>query len=65
MPQEYISEMVADWTGASMAQGYGSDVRPWYDQHKDDMILHPDTRKQVEKILSALYPRQRNTEDEL
>ena len=48
MPREYILEMIADWIGASMAQGFGPDVRPWYEQHKDDMILHPYTRREVE-----------------
>lgn len=54
MPQEYVREMVADWCGASMAQGYGGDIetiRSWYVEHKHLMTLNPETRWWVEMLL--------------
>ena len=49
-------EMMCDWCGASRAQGYGGwgGVRLWYEKHKEDMVLHPSTRREVERRLSRL-----------
>lgn len=55
MPEVFVLEMVADWRGASLAQGFGQDVRPWYQQHKDQMNLHPATRELVERVLFRFY----------
>lgn len=52
MPEKYVLEMVADWIGAGRAiHGDKSDVLRWYHTHKDKIILHPDTKYQVEKLL--------------
>lgn len=51
MPDKYWKEMVADWRGAGRAQGYGDNTLEWYDKHKDSMILHPETRANVESEL--------------
>jgi hypothetical protein len=48
-------EMVADWMGAGKAQGYGNNTVKWYEANKDKMVLHPDTRKKVEKELERLF----------
>lgn len=53
MPDIYIQEMVADWCGAGAAQGK-YDPRGWYEANKDKIVLHPDTRKKVEKVLLHL-----------
>jgi len=53
MPEEYVLEMVADWRGASLAQGYGSDVVPWYLEHMHLMTLHPETRWDVEDLIGV------------
>lgn len=53
MPRQYVLEMVADWRGASMAQGFGPDVRPWYLEHRDRMVLNPRTRHEVERIIGV------------
>jgi hypothetical protein len=50
MPEKYVKEMVADWRGAGMAQGY-TNLWEWYHQNRGKIILHPDTRKRVEEIL--------------
>lgn len=49
MPDRYRRELLADWQGASMAQGYGWDVRPWYEKNKGEMQLHPETRQWLEE----------------
>ena len=50
MPQNDMKEMVADWRGAGLAQGYPN---TWerYAKNKDKMQLHPDTRAWIEKEL--------------
>jgi hypothetical protein len=50
MTREYILEMIADWKGASRALN-GLPASEWYKKNKDNMILHPDTRNYIEKIL--------------
>ena len=50
MPEKYIKEMVADWRGAGLAQGQ-TDILAWYHTNKNNMILHPSTRKTVEQLL--------------
>lgn len=47
IPDRYRREMIADWRGAGRAQGM-PDTRAWYVKHRDDMWLHPETRKWVE-----------------
>jgi len=54
MPETYAREMVADWIGAGKAYSGKSNPRGWYEQNKDKMILHPDIRTMVEKLLSRL-----------
>jgi hypothetical protein len=56
MPERFWREMIADWTGASMAQGYGSDVREWYGKHRDSIKLHRHTRKLVEHKIDYRHP---------
>lgn len=51
MPERFVREMVADWTGAGRAQGVGTDTRPWYTKNRDKMILHPGTRARVERLI--------------
>ena len=52
MPDRYCREMLADWRGAGRAYG-NPDTREWYLAHKDDIILHPDTRERVERELGV------------
>lgn len=52
MPNDDIREMVYDWMGASMAQGKGRDVRPWYEKNKSKMTLSPVTRELVEWLIT-------------
>lgn len=53
MPERFAREMVADWIGAGRAQGK-PDTRGWYAANKDRLLLHPDTRRYVERLLERL-----------
>ena len=51
MPEKYVREMVADWTGAGRAIQGRKDWRPWYLYNRDRLNLHPDTKALVESWL--------------
>jgi len=58
MEHKYIMEMVCDWVGAGKAQGNISpkndkylETRNWYNENKDKMVLHKNTRREVEQTL--------------
>jgi len=54
MPDKYVAEMLADWYGTGKAKGRKGgwgEVREWYKQNKDSMILHPTTQIYVEARL--------------
>lgn len=54
MPYNYILEMVCDWWAFSWNDGDPFEIFIWYDEHKNYMKLHPDTRKTVENILDRI-----------
>lgn len=54
MEDRYILEMICDWWSFSWASNNLFEVFNWYDSHKDKMVLGPETRQKVEKLLSAL-----------
>ncbi len=54
IPETYIREMVADWCGAGMAYSNRADPRPWYEANKQDMVLHPETRRWLELFLGSV-----------
>lgn len=56
MPEPAIREMVADWMGAGRAITGRWCVHHWYERNKDEMILHPETREMVERVLSGVEP---------
>lgn len=58
MFDRYIKEMICDWVGAGKALGHFSpkedplyETRKWYQDNKDKMQLHKETRQEVEKML--------------
>ena len=55
MPYNYILEMIADWVGAGKAIHGKNEVLEWYYKNKEKMIMHPTTRKVVERILQREY----------
>lgn len=56
MPERYVREMVADWRGASMAKGYGPDVRAYYRRTATGRCLHPATRRLAESLIGIGDP---------
>ncbi len=54
MPINYILEMICDWWAFSWAKGNLHEIFKWYDEHKDYMKLHPNTRKKVDEILGKI-----------
>jgi hypothetical protein len=55
MPERFIREMIADWYGAGMAQARVGDPRPWYAANRDKMLLHPESRARVERLLGTVF----------
>lgn len=55
IPKTYIREMLADWAGAGRAITGKWDVRTWFDENEDKMILHPDTRQILEDFFILGY----------
>lgn len=56
MPVQYVYELVADWKGAGRAYGKTSrgdnpNTKEWYLERKNKIMLHPNTRVLVEKLL--------------
>jgi hypothetical protein len=51
MPEKYVREMVADWCGAGRAYTGRWDVAGWYEQQRERVVLHPDTRALVEQLV--------------
>lgn len=54
IPINYIFEMVCDWWAFSWSKGNLQEIFNWYDEHKNYMKLHPNTRKKVEEILGKI-----------
>lgn len=54
MPKPYAIEMIADWWSFSWQLGDKTEILRWYDENKDKMLLHPNTRTFVEKILDFI-----------
>lgn len=54
MPFVYVVEMIADWWSFSWAKHDLGEIFKWYDNHKDGIVLHDETRRQVEAILAEM-----------
>jgi hypothetical protein len=65
MSEAAVREMVADWMGAGRAykgawpHENGPDDWPWWNDNKDKMRLHPDTRILVEAVIAETYTRRK------
>jgi hypothetical protein len=53
MDEEFLYEMIADWIAMGRSKGFVS-CGEWYKTNRDNIRLHPFTRKQLEKLLRAL-----------
>lgn len=54
MPYEYVVEMICDWWSFSFKKDDLHEIFDWYEQHKNQMILHENTRELVEEILEDI-----------
>ena len=54
MPYCYIIEMICDWWAFSWKKESLHEIFGWYDEHKNYIKLHPDTRKTLESILTKI-----------
>lgn len=57
MPKVYALEMIADWWSFSWRNGDLTEIFTWYKEHKDNIILHENTRKFVEDVLAEIRER--------
>ena len=53
MPKKYRKEMLADWIGAGMAITGKRDIKGWYEKNKFNIILHQNTRKWIDDMISS------------
>lgn len=53
MPDCYRKEMLADWRGAGKAYTGKDNTKEWYEENKDKIMLHENTRKWIEKELGV------------
>ena len=49
-----VIEMICDWWSFSWSQDKLEEIFNWYHEHKDYIMLHPKTRKEVENILKTM-----------
>lgn len=54
MPDNYILEMICDWWSFSWSKGNAEEIFDWYEEHRDYIKLHKNTRKKVEDILDLI-----------
>ena len=54
MPEKVLKEMIADWVGAGKAQKKATGVHVWYEENKNKIILHPESRSLVEKLIKNI-----------
>lgn len=53
MPQKYVDEMLIDWKVANRYySGNDTGLEEWYVDNRHRIILHPDTRKFVDKAMN-------------
>lgn len=54
MPRAYVFEMIADWWSFSWRGDDMYEIFDWYADHRDKIVLHPNTREYVERILGEI-----------
>lgn len=54
MPMNYILEMLCDWWSFGWASGDVNELFTWYEDQKDTIKFHDDTRKIIEGILNKI-----------
>lgn len=54
IPNKHLMEMICDWFSFSIMNHDIYNIVRWYNEHKDRIILHPDTRAKVEYIINYI-----------
>ena len=54
IPDKYIKEIICDWIGAGIAQGYGNNTVEWYAKNKGKMSIERNTRCKIEKAVDNM-----------
>lgn len=54
MPEKYAREMVADWMAAGKAYNGSMQVAKWWLVNKGLIVLHPDTHRFVNELISHI-----------
>lgn len=54
MPINYIIEMICDWWAFSWSKGDLTEIFSWYEERKDYIKMHKNTRKTVEDIFAKI-----------
>lgn len=54
MPINYIIEMICDWWAFSWSKGDLTEMFSWYEERKDYIKMHKNTRKTVEDIFAKI-----------
>jgi hypothetical protein len=55
MPLRYVREMVADWRATQLIRFGNINVRPYYEENKEVILLHEETRRWLEAIIDYDY----------
>lgn len=54
MPYEYILEMICDWWSFSWKKNDLYEIFNWFDNNTEKILLHENTRKTVDDIMSKI-----------
>jgi hypothetical protein len=54
MPYNYVVEMICDWWSFSWKIDNLYSMFGWYEENKDNQIMHEKTREMVEELLEAI-----------
>ncbi|WQJ53322.1 MAG: hypothetical protein [Wendovervirus sonii] len=54
IPKNYIVEMVCDWWAFSWGKNNLTEISNWYNKNKDNMLLHEQSRKNIESLLAII-----------
>lgn len=55
MPLKCIIEMICDWWSFGLVKNEPSEILDWYENHKDKMVFHPETKKLVGQLMYLVY----------
>lgn len=57
IPEKYLREMIADWSGAGMAINGNADPTDWYIKNMNNIKMNDDSREKLHVILDETYHR--------